>query len=88
MPLAATENGFELALELAPSCARFSLIPFTPIDFMAKIRYSLISQFSVDHFECAHLSCYQIKDPLSSDSFGVLDINNPVARDFLNQSNP
>ncbi len=84
----ATENGFELALELAPSCALFRRISFTPIDSMAKISYTLISQFCVDHFEFAHLSCYQIKDPLSSDRFCVLDISNPVARDFLNQSNP
>ncbi len=84
----ATENGFELALELAPSCARFLRIPFTPIDSMAKISYTLISHFCVDHFEFAHLSCYHIKDSLSSDSFGVLDISNPVARYFLYQSNP
>jgi hypothetical protein len=30
----------------------------------------------------AHILCDQIKDPLSSDSFGVFDIRNPVSCNF------
>jgi len=36
----------------------------------------------VDRLEFAHISCYQIRIPPSSISFGVLDIGNPMARDF------
>ena len=61
--------------------------PSTPIDFSKKIWFDLKTQFCVDHIELAHLSFHRIRVSPSSDSFGVVDTSNPMAREFLDQSN-
>ena len=48
----------EKSCKLAPCCARFRRILSAPIDSMAEISYSLISQFCVDRIEIAHVSCH------------------------------
>ena len=78
--------------ELAPCCARFKIRRnlFTPIDSIAEISYSFMSHFCADRIKFARISFYQIRIPPSSDSFGVLDLGNPImmTRDFWNQSIP
>lgn len=46
----------EKSCKLAPCCARFRRIPSTPIDSMAEISHSLMSQFCVDRIEFVHTS--------------------------------
>ncbi len=66
----------EKSCELAPCCARFRQILSAPINYMAEISYSLISQFCVDRIEIAHVSWPSRQ---WHSSFGVLEIRSSIA---------